>query len=571
VHVKSPVKNHLEFLYGESAANGLEEAIQSLIRQVDDARPAKPSVKDKPTEADSMLITYGDQVRAPNEAPLKTLTRFLSTRVSGLISAVHVLPFYPSSSDDGFSVTDYYAVDPALGSWEDVEALGRSFGLMFDAVFNHASAQGVWCAKFLRQEPGWETAFFTVRGDPDLSQVVRPRALPLLTEFETAAGRKRVWTTFSADQVDINFSDPRMLLRILDVLLFYVGKGARFIRLDAIAFLWKIPGTSCIHLEQTHRVIQLMRTVLDAVAPEVQLITETNVPHTDNISYFGDGTNEAQLVYNFALPPLVFHTLRTGDATRLRLWAQSLELPSESVTLFNFLASHDGIGLNPARGILDQEEIDGLVQTALDHNGFVSYKNNPDGTKSPYELNISYFDALSNPQGAESEDVQVARFLAAHSIMLALRGLPGIYFHSLFGSRGDRMAAEESGIPRRINRKKLDVAELGAALDDPASLRARVFAGMQRMIEARASHPAFSPYAGQHVPDAPPGLFVTIRNAADGRKALCLTNVTSAWLPCALPPHDGTTWEPLAGLTQVAPDGQAIRLPPYGVAWFGAA
>ena len=571
MRVKSTVKNHLDFLYGESAATGVEEAVQGLIRRACDARPAKASVKDKPTEADSMLITYGDQVRAPNQSPLKTLTKFLSARVDGVISAVHVLPFYPSSSDDGFSVMDYYAVDSALGNWEDVESLGRNFDLMFDAVFNHASAQGVWFDKFLRQEPGWETAFFTVSGDPDLSQVVRPRALPLLTEFLTASGTKRAWTTFSADQVDVNFSDPRMLLRILEVLLFYVGKGARYIRLDAIAFLWKVPGTSSIHLEQTHRVIQLMRSVLDAVAPDVQLITETNVPHVDNISYFGDGSNEAQLVYNFALPPLVFHTLRTGDATRLRRWAQTLELPSERVTFFNFLASHDGIGLNPARGILDQEEIDGLVQTALDHNGFVSYKNNPDGTKSPYELNISYFDALSDPQSAESPDTQIARFLAAHAIMLALRGLPGIYFHSLFGSRGDRKAAEESGIPRRINRKKLDVAELEAALDDPGSIRARVFAGLRRMIEARASHPAFSPYAGQHIPEAPPGLFVTIRNAADGRKAICLTNVTPAELSCTLPPHDGAKWEPLTGLPGAISSGQAVRLPPYGVAWFAAA
>jgi glycosidase len=567
VPVKSSVKYHLDFLYGESAATQVEEAVQELVRKAGEARRAESSVKDKPTEADSMLITYGDQVRAPNEAPLKTLARFLSARVGGAISAVHVLPFYPSSSDDGFSVMDYHAVDPALGTWRDVESLGQNFDLMFDAVFNHASAQGVWFEKFLRQEPGWETAFFTVSGDPDLSKVVRPRALPLLTEFSTASGIKRAWTTFSADQVDINFSDPRMLLRILEALLFYVGQGARYIRLDAIAFLWKIPGTPCIHLEQTHRVIQLMRAVLDEVAPDVQLITETNVPHTDNISYFGDGSNEAQLVYNFALPPLVFHTLRTGDATRLRGWAQTLELPSERVTFFNFLASHDGIGLNPARGILEQKEIDGLVQTALDHNGFVSYKNNPDGTRSPYELNISYFDALSDPQHPESEDTQIARFLAAHSIMLALRGLPGIYFHSLFGSRGDRKAAEESGIPRRINRKKLDVAELDRALDNPTSIRARVFAGVRRLLEARASHPAFSPYAEQHVPEAPSGLFVTVRSAADGRKAICLTNVTPASISCMLPAHDGLRWEPLVEIPPATSAGGDLRLPPYGIAW----
>ncbi len=571
MRVNASVKDHLAFLYGESAAGALREAVETLMRKAREAgHPAGLSGKSGLTEADCMLITYGDQVRVESTRPLQTLTEFLSARASGAISAVHILPFYPSSSDDGFSVMDYYAVDPDLGTWDDVEELGQRFELMFDAVFNHASAQGVWFGKFLRNEPGWETAFFTVSGDPDLSQVVRPRALPLLTEFETAAETKRVWTTFSADQADINFSDPRMLLRILEALLFYVNKGARYIRLDAIAFLWKIPGTSCLHLEQTHRAIQLMRTVLDEVAPDVQLITETNVPHADNISYFGNGSNEAQLVYNFALPPLVFHTLRTADASRLRRWAQTLELPSDRVTFFNFLASHDGIGMNPARGILDQGEIDALVQTALDHNGFVSYKNNPDGTKSPYELNISYFDALSNPLGGESEGLQIARFLAAHSIMLALRGLPGIYFHSLFGSRGDRRGAEESGIARRINRKKLDLAELQAELDNPESLRALVFAGIRRMIEARASHPAFSPYAGQVIPEAPPGLFVAVRGASDGRKVLCITNVTAAPISYSLPASSAAEWKPLIGFRRPTSAGKAVRLPPYGVSWLAA-
>ena len=565
--MKETVKHHLAFLYGEAAAPELEEAVEMLARR---SRPncssAVSAKKNELTEADCMLITYGDQVRATGEPPLATLTNFLSKRVARTISAVHILPFYPSSSDDGFSVMDYYSIDPALGTWGDIESLGRNFDMMFDAVFNHASAQGLWFQKFLRQEAGWESAFFTVSGEPDLSKVVRPRTLPLLTEFETAAGRKRVWTTFSADQADIDFSDPRMLLRILEVLLFYVSRGARYIRLDAIAFLWKIPGTSCIHLEQTHRAIQLMRAVLDEAAPEVQLITETNVPHSDNVSYFGDGSNEAQLVYNFALPPLVFHTMRTGDATRLRRWAQALVLPSERVTFFNFLASHDGIGLNPARGILDPGEIDALVQTAVDHNGFVSYKNNPGGTKSPYELNISFFDALSTPTAGESLHTQAARFLAAHSIVLALRGLPGIYFHSLFGSRGDRKGAEESGIPRRINRKKLEVGALDAELDQADSLRAQVFAGMQGMLKARASHPAFNPFAEQEIPDAPPDLFLITRKAANGARVICATNVTPSAISFPLP-ADSSGWKPLTGSAESSADKQ-VFLPAYGVAWF---
>jgi glucosylglycerate phosphorylase len=565
--MKETVKHHLAFLYGEAAAPELEEAVEILANKSrQNCSSAVSAKKNELTEADCMLITYGDQVRSTGESPLATLTNFLSKRVVRTISAVHILPFYPSSSDDGFSVMDYYSIDPALGTWDDIESLDRNFDMMFDAVFNHASAQGVWFQKFLRQEAGWESAFFTVSGEPDLSKVVRPRALPLLTEFETAAGRKRVWTTFSADQADIDFSDPRMLLRILEVLLFYVSKGARYIRLDAIAFLWKIPGTSCIHLEQTHRAIQLMRAVLDEVAPEVQLITETNVPHSDNVSYFGDGSNEAQLVYNFALPPLVFHTMRTGDATRLRRWAQALVLPSERVTFFNFLASHDGIGLNPARGILDPGEIDALVQTALDHDGFVSYKNNPDGTKSPYELNISYFDALSSPTAGEPLHTQAARFLAAHSIVFALRGLPGIYFHSLFGSRGDRKGAEESGIPRRINRKKLEVGALDGELDQPDNLRAQVFAGMQGMLEARASHPAFNPFAEQEIPDAPPDLFLITRKAANGPRVICATNVTPSAISFPLPP-DSSGWKPLTGSTESSADKQ-VFLPPYGVAWF---
>ncbi len=565
--MKETVKHHLAFLYGEAAAPELEKAIEMLVsRSRESRRSTVSTTTNELTEADCILITYGDQVRSTGESPLATLTNFLSNRVANTVSAVHILPFYPSSSDDGFSVMDYYSIDPALGTWDDVESLSRNFDMMFDAVFNHASAQGVWFQKFLRQEPGWESAFFTVSGEPDLSKVVRPRALPLLTEFETAAGRKRVWTTFSADQADINFSDPRMMLRILEVLLFYVSKGARYIRLDAIAFLWKIPGTSCIHLEQTHRAIQLMRAVLDEVAPEVQVITETNVPHSDNVSYFGDGSNEAQLVYNFALPPLVFHTLRTGDATRLRRWAQALVLPSERVTFFNFLASHDGIGLNPARGILDPGEIDALVQTAIDHNGFVSYKNNPDGTTSPYELNISYFDALSSPTAEESLHTQAARFLAAHSIVFALRGLPGIYFHSLFGSRGDRQGAEESGIPRRINRKKLEVAPLEAELDQPESLRAQVFAGMQSMLKARATHPAFGPFAQQEIPDGLPDLFLITRKAADGTRVICATNVTPNAISFPLPP-DGSDWKPLIGSAESSADRQ-VFLPPYGFAWF---
>jgi sucrose phosphorylase len=561
--VNAIIRDHLAFLYGESRAGDVADALAALLAHAREKISARWPVDSRPTQRDAILITYGDQVRAEGEPPLRALADFLAARAADAISAVHILPFYPSSSDDGFSVTDYFAVDPALGSWNDVAALGGRFDLMFDAVFNHASAQGVWFKNFLAQKPGWETAFVAVEGDRDLSAVVRPRALPLLTEFETAAGRKRVWTTFSADQVDLNFADPRMLLRVLEALLFYVEHGARYVRLDAIAFLWKEPGTTSIHLPQTHAAIQLMRAALDEVAPAVQLITETNVPHQDNISYFGDGENEAQMVYNFALPPLVFHTLRTGDATALQHWARTLSLPSPRVTFFNFLASHDGIGLNPARGLLAPEEIDALVETAIAHGGFVSWKALPDGSKAPYELNVNYFDALSAPAADEPLETQVARFLAAHAIMLALRGVPGIYFHSLFGSRGDRAGADASGIPRRINREKLCADALNAELDAPDGRRARVFAGLRAMLRARAAHEAFDPFGAQEILDAPREI-VAIRRGEAG-EALCLTNVSPREVTFDLPAGE---WAPICGGCAMA--GGAARLPAHGYAWLSS-
>ena len=523
------IRNQLNFLYGsvvgpETAAR-VERMLATHRVQKQSAVLSENQVL---TQADAMLITYGDQVRGPDQAPLQTLARFAAQHLSGVVSAVHILPFYPWTSDDGFSVKDYSAVDPALGTWDDIEQLGKKFDLMFDAVFNHMSARSEWFKKFLQGDPAFRDYFVTVEGNPDLSQVVRPRALPLLTEFQSAAGPKKVWTTFSADQVDLNFKKPEVLLAALEILLFYAARGARYIRLDAIAFLWKEIGTRCLHLPQTHRVIQLMRAVLDEAAPQVVLITETNVPHTDNISYFGDGTNEAQLVYNFALPPLVLHSLATGSAEKLTRWAESLQLPSDRVTFFNFLASHDGIGLNPARGILSQEEIDALVARTLAHGGFVSYKHNPDGSRSPYEMNINYLDALSAPASGETAETAVHKLLTAHAIMFSLQGVPGIYFHSLFGSRGDRKGAETSNIPRRINREKLDHARLESELADASSLRARVFGGLRELLARRRAHPAFAPSSPQRVLELGSKVFAVLRESPDGAdRMLCLHNVTS--------------------------------------------
>ena len=562
-------------LYGQEQGQVTFQRLSALIERYRSYSPPAGRTRRELTQQDSILITYGDQVTQPGIPPLQSLADFCALHLDQVVSAVHILPFYPYSSDDGFSVIDYKTVDPALGTWTDVASIGRTFRLMFDAVINHISAQSQWFKAYLSGDPRYNEYFIEVSDSPDLSQVVRPRALPLLTRFDTPSGTiKAIWTTFSTDQVDLNYHNPGVLLEIMDTLFFYAAKGADFIRLDAIAYLWKEIGTDCIHLPQTHRIIQLMRAALDTVFPQVLIISETNVPHTENLSYFGNGNNEAQLVYNFALPPLVLHTLQTGSAQALTGWAGTLALPSKTVAFFNFLASHDGIGLNPARGILSEPEINALVERTLAHGGVVSYKSNPDGTQSPYELNINYFDALSNLVGGESEQVQVARFMVAQSIMLTLAGVPGIYFHSLFGSRGWPEGVQLTGRNRTINRQKLEHLTLEEELRQPDSRRSQVFERYAKMLKARSARPAFSPNSRQEIIGCGDSVFALLRESDDARqRVLCLHNISNQVQAVQLDwakifkPAPVTLVDVLSNQNFNLKPGESFTMRPYQVNW----
>jgi len=523
--------NHLAFIYGEVTAVSTTNALVAKLKVFQTTHPEFSAVGSvtgsRVSEKDIVLITYGDMVQEAGDAPLSTLTKFLEQRVGDVINTVHILPFYPYSSDDGFSVIDYKAVDPTLGSWSDVAEMSDHFRLMFDAVINHISAESDWFQEFLAEKRPFTTYFTIPNPQEDWSQVFRPRALPLFTEFETANGTKQVWTTFSADQIDLNYANPNLLLEVLDTLLFYVAQGAEFIRMDAIAFIWKEPGTNCLHLPQVHHIIQLMRTVLNLVAPQVAIITETNVPHKDNISYFGDGHNEAQLVYNFPLPPLTLHAFHAGNAETLSKWAESLTLPSNEVTFFNFLASHDGIGLMPARGILSETAVMQMADRIKDNGGYVSSKNNRDGTQSPYELNINYLNALADPDKDEPTELVAQRFLATQAVMLSLRGVPGIYFHSLFGSQNWQEGVVQTSRNRTINRQKLNIHKLNNELETENSLRNLVFNGFQKLLQVRRSQPAFHPNGRQEILHLHDSVFAVMRMDENGRSwILCLHNVS---------------------------------------------
>ncbi len=469
-------------------------------------------------EKSAVLITYADTIRREDERPLVTLHRFADNHLKGLFSSIHILPFFPWSSDDGFSIIDYRKVAEPYGRWKDIRAIGQHFDLMFDLVLNHTSRSSSWFKQCIAQIAPYRSYFLETDPDTDLSAVVRPRSLPLLSPVRADGKEKYFWTTFSDDQIDLNFAHPDVLFEFLDILLFYIANGAKIIRLDAIAYLWKQPGTACIHLPQTHEVVKLMRDLLDMIAPGVILLTETNVPHEENISYFGDG-DEARMVYNFSLPPLLLHALRTGSANHLSAWAQTVCETPAGCTWFNFTASHDGIGVRPLAGLVPDSEIHALAEQVKELGGHVSTKRNSDGTDSPYELNITWFDAMGG------DDHQVARFLCSQTVMLGLKGVPAVYIHSLTATPNDADGVKETGRARSINRKKLDADELEYVISGQGTTAA-VFREYGRRLKIRGGHNAFHPDAEQRVLNLGDDLFVFVRTAERGEAVTCIHNLS---------------------------------------------
>ena len=553
------VKDLLKKIYGEETATLALKRIAPIIEKYAVQKSKKETYF---SQEDVVLITYGDSLKKEGEAPLATLHGFANQYLKGAISNVHFLPFFPYSSDDGFSIMDFFEIDPELGTWQEVAGIGQGFELMFDYVVNHYSSKGQWFQNYLDGKEGFKEFAMAVDPSIELSMVTRPRSLPLLSEYKKKnAQTVHLWTTFSADQIDFNFKSLDVLEKMIDVLLFYANQGATILRLDAIAYLWKEVGTSCIHLSQTHDMVKLFRAVLDRVAPDVIILTETNVPHDENISYFGDGCDEAQMVYNFTLPPLLFYTLVKEDATVLSQWAKGLYLESENNTFFNFTASHDGIGVRPLEGILDPAELDGLIEIVKANDGQVSYKKNPDGSESPYELNITYVDAIL----ADTSSTRAEKFLASQSIQYALPGVPATYIHSLLGSRNWVEGVKQTGRARTINREKLKVEKLILELNNPESFRARVFFPYLNLIKIRKKQSAFHPNAGFEILQIDPKVF-GIKRYSKNQTIFALTNISSKTIFVSLSGTASTdqTTDLITGETV---NTAAFNLNPYQHMW----
>ncbi|ARD20474.1 sugar phosphorylase [Shewanella japonica] len=520
------------------------------------------------SEKDVVVITYGDSIIAADQKPLATLSDFMDTHLE-CINAVHILPFFPFSSDDGFAVIDYSSVNDGLGDWSDITAIASKRRLMSDLVINHCSSRSAWFQNFIKGEGIGHDYFFTANVDDDLSQVVRPRTSALLRPTHTSKGWQHVWCTFSHDQVDFDFRNPQVLIEFTRIIRQYLDAGVNIFRLDAVAFLWKIAGTKSINLPQTHEVIRLLRTLIEHAQQDAVVITETNIPNTQNLTYFGNA-NEAHCIYNFSLPPLLINTLITGSCLYLKRWQMSMPPAQDGTTYFNFIASHDGVGLRPVEGILEQDEIDSLVETMVLFGGKISSRTSEDGHKKPYEMNIALIDALQGTTKGKDQ-FGLARFTCAHAIMLGLEGIPGIYIHSLLGTENDYEKLANTSHNRSINRHRWDAEQLNGLLADDNSTHAKVLAALTKLITIRTNQAAFNPNATQFTLHLGLQLFGFWRQSRDRRQSIfCISNISDQ--PIDLPLAElnliGTeTWFDLI-------DGEVIHditatqlLEPYQTVW----
>lgn len=562
------VAGHLKLIYPElEVADLVAESLAVMGISAD--TPSPEPHRNLWDQSDVMMITYGDSLKRAGEAPLHTLAEFLDKRVKEAISTVHILPFFPYTSDDGFSVMDYTSVNPALGEWEDVSAICNHYKVMGDLVINHCSARSLWFENFKAGVDPGSDYFVEMPADADLSAVVRPRTSPLLREVETVNGEKRVWCTFSHDQVDLNFANPKVLLEILGIIKLYLDYGIKWFRLDAVAFLWKVPGTNCINLPQTHEVIRLLRLLIEHHTPDAVVITETNIPNAENLTYFGNA-NEAHLIYNFSLPPLLINSLVNGSCLHLKQWLMTMPPAQNGTTYLNFIASHDGVGLRPAEGLLSEWELETLIATMQRFGGRVSSRTTPDGKAKPYEINISLWDALSGTVANGPDEWQFARYLCAAAVMAALEGVPAYYIHSFVGTENDQERVEHTGSFRSINRHIWDADELEEKLSGDTH-HARVFQALTNLLKIRRKQKAFHPNATMFTLHTGEQLFAFWRQSMDRRQSIfAIYNFSDR--PQSLPLSElnltlTDCWTDLISGEKYEDRGAQLKLMPYQFVW----
>jgi len=562
------VRGHLSLVYPEADLDKLTQ--QLLTRMGLDKKCRKPRWhKNNWDEEDVCVITYANSFIREGERPLVTLNRFLNTHLAEEISWVHILPFFPFSSDDGFAVIDYTQVNESYGDWGHIGRIGKRFKLMADLVINHCSAMGRWFEQLKQNKRPGKDFFLDVDPEYDFSHVVRPRTSPILREVQTLDGIKHIWCTFSHDQPDLNFRNPAVLVEMVRIIRLYLDRGVKIFRLDAVAFLWKEEGTSCLNLNQTHEIVRLIRTLVEYYSPGAIIITETNIPNVENISYFGNA-NEAHLVYNFSLPPLLLNTLVIGNCHALKSWMMSMPPAQKGTTFFNFLASHDGIGLRPLEGLIKDEDI-GHLMALMEHNGGrISWRSLEGGEAKPYEINITFFDAMKSTLENLDDGYQEKRFICAHAIMLAIEGVPAFYIHSLLATGNDQEKFQNTNNKRALNRHNWDMEKLEGVLSQDTHHR-RIFAELKRLINIRKEQKAFHPNAIMFTLHIGDEVFAFWRQSLKRDQSIfCLNNISGIPQKVLLNNLNLVTtdrWLDLITGEELETGQTTMTLAPYQTAW----
>lgn len=522
--VRSKLNSIYKKFLSKKDINNFENEIIEIIKNFNKKNSKR---KKNISEKTSLIICYGDSIYSNKKKSIKVFKTFFQKKLEKYFNTIHFLPFYPSSSDSGFSVKDHYKIDNKLGNWSDIKKISKSNDIMADMVINHSSARGLWFRNFLKSKKPGKDYFLTVDSKFDTSKVIRPRDHKLLKGINIFNKKEYLWRTFSEDQIDLDFKNPSVLLRFIKIMIYLIQNGVTILRLDAIAYLWKENSTKCINLKQTHEIIKLFRIIINLLNVQTIIITETNLPEKENLSYFGKN-NEANWIYNFSLPPLLIHAFLFENSSYLNKWSENLPNTKYGNSYLNFIGSHDGIGIRPTEGIFNKKTLKNFIKRLKKNGSKFSFRKVQNKSKKVYEANITVFDALKKSDYDLKGKFFLERYISAHSIIISFEGIPALYLNSLFGKSNDEAKYIITGNNRDINRYKWNYKNISKKLDNKNSKQSIVYKKISNLLRVRRKQKAFHPNASRHNINLGSNFFSFKRVSIDKNQTIiCITNLSS--------------------------------------------
>ena len=523
-NLRSKLDNIYKIFLSKKDIDYFENKIVQIIRQFNKKNPKK---KQSISEKTTLVICYGDSVYSERKKSIKVFQSFFQKKLKNYFNTIHFLPFYPSSSDSGFAVKDHYKVENKLGNWFDIKNVSKSSNVMADMVINHSSARGFWFKNFLKKKEPGKDYFLTVDSNFNTSKVVRPRDHKLLKKINIFKKSDYLWRTFSPDQIDLNFKNPSVLIQFIKIMIHLINNGVTIFRLDAIAYLWKENGTKCINLKQTHEIIKLLRNIIDLLNVQTTIITETNLPEKENLSYFGNN-DEANWIYNFSLPPLLIHAFLFENSSFLNKWSKNLPNTKNENCYLNFIASHDGIGIRPTEGLLNKKTLNSFLKRLKKNGSKFSYRKVQNKVKKVYEANITVFDALKKSDYDPQGEFYLERYVSAHAIMISFEGIPAIYFNSMFGTSNDEAKFIITGNNRDVNRYRWNLKNISNKLKVNNTKQSIFYNKLCNLLNIRRNQKAFHPNAQRLNLNFGSKIYGFKRISKDKKQTIiCITNLSS--------------------------------------------